>query len=36
MAVGVVLMSRWAPPVMEARESAEAALDPGKVVLEGF
>jgi hypothetical protein len=36
MAVGVVLMSRWAPPVMEARQNAEAAADSGKVLLEGF
>jgi len=36
MAAGVVLMSRWAPPVMEPHERSETATDPGKVVLEGF
>jgi drug/metabolite transporter (DMT)-like permease len=36
MAAGVVLMSRWAPPVMEARDASEAAGDPDKVLLEGF
>ncbi|HWD52421.1 MAG TPA: DMT family transporter [Acidimicrobiales bacterium] len=36
MAAGVVLMSRWAPPVMEAHERSELAGDPDKVLLEGF
>ncbi|HEX3839879.1 MAG TPA: DMT family transporter [Acidimicrobiales bacterium] len=36
MGVGVVLMSRWAPPVMEAREKMAPDTEPGKVLLDGF
>jgi drug/metabolite transporter (DMT)-like permease len=36
MGVGVVLMSRWAPPVMEAHQKVSADTEPGKVLLDGF
>jgi hypothetical protein len=36
MGLGVVLMSRWAPPVMEAHQKIPADPEPGKVLLDGF
>ncbi|HEX3461090.1 MAG TPA: DMT family transporter [Acidimicrobiales bacterium] len=36
MGLGVVLMSRWAPPVMEAHQKLPADPEPGKVLLDGF
>jgi hypothetical protein len=36
MGLGVVLMSRWAPPVMEAHQTVPADAEPGKVLLDGF
>jgi drug/metabolite transporter (DMT)-like permease len=36
MGLGVVLMSRWAPPVMEAHQKGAADTEPGKVLLDGF
>jgi len=36
MGMGVVLMSRWAPPVMEAHQKGAADTEPGKVLLDGF
>jgi drug/metabolite transporter (DMT)-like permease len=35
MGLGVVLMSRWAPPVMEAHQKIPADPEPGKVLLDG-
>lgn len=36
MGTGVVLMSRWAPPVMEAHPDGAPDTEPGKVLLDGF
>jgi drug/metabolite transporter (DMT)-like permease len=36
MGAGVVLMSRWAPPVMEAHEKSAPEVDGGKLLLDGF
>jgi hypothetical protein len=36
MGAGVVLMSRWAPPVMEGHQKVSPDPEPGKVLLDGF